>query len=131
MRKAFRKVSGANGAGARAGRVKRVAQRGQVGIRTESLESRVMFATGLVAAYGFDEGAGAAVSDASGTGNNGTASNTTWSAGKFGSALSFNGTNSWVTVADSASLRLTTGMTLEAWVNPRSTSAIGTAVLKE
>jgi len=88
--------------------------------------------TGLVAAFSFDEGTGTTVSDASGSGNNGSAANTTWSAaGKFGSALSFNGTNSWVTVADSASLRLTTGMTLEAWVNPRSTSAIGTAVLKE
>ena len=38
--------------------------------------------------------------------------------GKFGNALSFNGTNAFVTVADSNSLDLTTGMTLEAWVKP-------------
>ena len=51
-------------------------------------------ATGLVAAYSFDEGAGTAVGDASGSGNNGTVANTTWStAGKYGGALSFNGTN--------------------------------------
>ena len=39
-------------------------------------------------------------------------------AGKYGNALSFNGTNARVTVADSDSLHLTRGMTLEAWVNP-------------
>ena len=76
-------------------------------------------ATGPVAAYGFNEGTGSAVGDASGTGNNGTTSGTTWDAGgKFGRALSFNGTNASVTVPDSNSLDLTTGMTLEAWVNP-------------
>ena len=72
-----------------------------------------------VAAYGFGEGAGTAVADASGTGNHGTASGTTWAAmGRYGTALSFSGTTGWVTVPDSASLDLTTGMTLEAWVNP-------------
>jgi glucose/arabinose dehydrogenase len=76
-------------------------------------------ANGLVAAYGFSEGTGTAIADASGTGNNGTVSGTTWStAGKYGAALSFNGTSSSVTVPDSNSLDLSTGLTLEAWVNP-------------
>ena len=44
-------------------------------------------------------------------------------AGKYGGALSFDGVNDSVTVADAASLDLTTGMTLEAWVRP---SALGT-----
>src|SRR5918911_749349 len=62
-------------------------------------------ATGLVAAYSFDEGAGSAVGDASGTGNNGSVSNTSWtSAGKYGGALSFNGSSSLVSVPDSPSL---------------------------
>ena len=75
--------------------------------------------SGLVAAYGFDEGSGSTVTDASGNGNNGTISNATWaSAGKFGRALQFNGTSSMVTVPDSSSLQLSSGMTLEAWVNP-------------
>ena len=78
----------------------------------------------LVAAYGFDEGSGTTVTDASGNGNNGTVANTTWStAGKFGGALSFNGTSSVVTVPNSASLQLSTGMTLEAWVDPSKVSA--------
>jgi glucose/arabinose dehydrogenase len=76
-------------------------------------------ATGLVAAYGFDQGSGTVVTDSSGTGNNGSTSGTTWNAaGKFGSALSFNGTNAAVTIPDSNTLDLSTGMTLEAWVNP-------------
>ena len=49
---------------------------------------------GLVAAYGFDEGSGTTVTDASGNGNTGTITNATWAAtGKYGKALQFNGTN--------------------------------------
>ena len=75
--------------------------------------------TGLVAAYGFNEGSGLTVTDASGNGNTGTVSNTTWAAtGKYGKALQFNGSSARVNIPDAASLHLTTGMTLEAWVNP-------------
>jgi hypothetical protein len=90
-------------------------------------------ATGLVGAWGFNEGSGTTTADASGNGLNGTLSNAAWSAaGKFGDALSFNGTNAWVTVADNALLHLTTGMTIEAWVNPSAASTDWTAVaLKE
>ena len=74
---------------------------------------------GLVAAYSFDEGTGTTVADLSGNGNTGSIVNASWtSAGKYGNALVFNGTNSWVMINDSVSLNLTTGMTLEAWVNP-------------
>ena len=38
--------------------------------------------------------------------------------GKYGNALTFNGTNATVTIPDANSLDLTTGMTLEAWVRP-------------
>jgi hypothetical protein len=88
--------------------------------------------SGLVAAFGFNEGAGVQTTDASGQGNTGTISSATWTAaGKFGSALSFNGTNAWVTVADAASLDLTNGMTLEAWVNPSAATGWRTVMLKE
>ncbi|WP_422923925.1 DUF4082 domain-containing protein [Singulisphaera sp. PoT] len=85
--------------------------------------------SGLVAAYDFDEGSGTTVTDLSGNGNQGTASNTTWAPGLFGQALSFNGSNSWVTVADSSSLDLTAGMTLEAWVKPASNPSGSTTIL--
>jgi concanavalin A-like lectin/glucanase superfamily protein/Big-like domain-containing protein len=77
--------------------------------------------TGLVAAYGFEEGAGSSVADVSGTGNDGSISGATWTtSGRFGSALSFDGASDMVSIADSPSLDLTAGLTLEAWVNPRS-----------
>src|SRR5215470_17727312 len=78
-----------------------------------------MAATGLVAAYGFDDGSGTTVTDASGNGHTGTIANATWAtAGKYGKALQFNGTNAVVTIPDATSLHLSTAMTLEAWVNP-------------
>src|SRR5437660_483566 len=77
----------------------------------------------LVAAYGFEEGSGTTTLDASGNHLAGTLSNAAWAAaGRYGGALSFNGTSSWVTVADSALLHLTTGMTVEAWVRPAAAS---------
>ena len=72
-----------------------------------------------MAAYGFNEGFGTIVTDASGNGNTGTIGTATWTtSGKYGNALSFNGTSARVTVNDSNSLDLTTGMTLEAWLFP-------------
>jgi len=77
---------------------------------------------GLVAAYAFNEGSGTTVTDSSGNNNNGTITAATWTAaGKFGNALTFNGTSARVTIPSAPSLQLTTGMTLEAWVFPSST----------
>jgi hypothetical protein len=74
---------------------------------------------GLVAALGFDEASGTAALDSSGTNNGGTLSGPIrTTAGKFGGALTFDGVNDTVVVADANSLDLTTGMTLEAWVRP-------------
>jgi glucose/arabinose dehydrogenase/PKD repeat protein len=87
---------------------------------------------GLVAAYGFNEGSGGAAGDGSGHGHTGTVSGATWTAaGKFGGALVFSGANSWVTVADSDLLDLSTGMTLSAWVNPAVSTGWRTVVMKE
>src|SRR4051812_34968715 len=82
-------------------------------LRFEVLEDRATPA-GLVAAYAFDESAGGVVGDLSGNGNSGTIANASWTtAGRFGNALSFNGTNAIVTINDANSLDLTTAMTLE------------------
>ncbi len=79
---------------------------------------------GLVGAWGFNEGTGPTTADSSGNGNLGTlVGGASWSTqGRYGGALSFNGSNSLVQVADSASLDLTTAMTLSAWIMPTATS---------
>ncbi len=75
--------------------------------------------SGLVGAWGFSEGSGGTTADASGNGNTGTITGATWTTqGRYGNALSFNGTNSVVRVPSSASLNVTTGMTLSAWIRP-------------
>ena len=80
---------------------------------------------GLVAAYNFNEGSGTTLTDRSGSGNHGTIANATWTtSGNYGQALVFNGTSSWVTIADAPTLDLTTGMTLEAWIYPTTTSGV-------
>ena len=64
------------------------------------------------------------VSDVSGNGNNGTITGATWTtSGKYGNALTFNGTNALVTINNAASLQLTSAMTLEAWVYPTTVSS--------
>jgi hypothetical protein len=79
----------------------------------------------VVAAFAFDEGSGTTATNASGLSNNGTISGATWTnSGKYGNALFFNGTSALVTIADSTALHLTTGFTLEAWVNPSAVSAV-------
>ncbi len=89
-------------------------------------------AAGLVAALGFNEGSGLSVGDASPEGNGGTVSGASWTAaGRYGSALSFDGVNDWVTVADDASLDVSGAFTLEAWVRPAAGGGIRTVVLKE
>ena len=61
--------------------------------------------TGLVASYSFNEGTGTTLADRSGNGRTGTVSGATWtSQGRFGGALSFDGVNDWVTVADANAL---------------------------
>ncbi len=88
---------------------------------------------GLVAAYSFDNNVGGTTVDNSGNSHYAQGLNTTvFQQGRFGSAMSLNGTNSWVTVGNNTSLALSTGMTLEAWVYPTATmGGLETVVMKE
>ena len=97
------------------------------------VSNTVQTPTGLVAAYGFNESSGTTATDSSGTGNNGTITRGQFNRqpGGFGSALSFNGTSNWVTVPDSPTLDLTTGLTIEAWINPSTVTGWRTVALKE
>jgi hypothetical protein len=84
----------------------------------------------MVAAYAFDEGSGTTVGDASGKGNVGTINGADWAEqGKFGHALSFNGTNALVVVNFAQSLNLSAAMTEEAWVYPTATQSSWSTIL--
>jgi len=72
---------------------------------------------GPTAAYAFDETSGTTAKDSAGT-HTGTVANGTWVEGKYGKALSFNGTSSCVSVPNSADLQLSGSFTLSAWVKP-------------
>src|SRR5204863_5872090 len=73
--------------------------------------------TGLVAAYNFNEGSGTTVNDASGHGITGIIQGATWTnGGRYGSALSFDGSSSYVDLGNPALLQITGSMTLSAWV---------------
>ncbi len=105
-------------------------------VTAATINNKTPNSNGLVAAYGFDEANGNYALDASGTGNYGTIMGATRvTNGKFGNALKFSGTNTspnWVTVQNSTSLSLSTGMTLEAWVYPTALmSGASTLVIKQ
>jgi chitodextrinase len=71
----------------------------------------------LVAAYGFNEGRGTVAADASGHGLTGTIVGAQWTtAGKYGSALSFDGATSYVDLGNPAGLQITGSMTWSAWI---------------
>ncbi len=79
---------------------------------------------GPVAYWKFDEGEGDTAYDESNNNNDGNLAGTcpggstcpTWVAGKYGSALSFDGTDEYVSVPDSVSLGITNALTISAWV---------------
>jgi len=82
---------------------------------------------GLVGYWAFDENTGTTAYDSSREGNDGTLydANSTnadgntppqWVSGRFGTALSFDGVDDYVRVPDSASLDITDGITVSAWV---------------
>jgi hypothetical protein len=93
------------------------AVRGRANVVAGSLTAS-RHAVGLVAAYAFDEGAGAWVADGSGNGNVGTLTGATWTRGRYGSALRFDGSDDLVRVPPSTSLDVGSELTLSAWIRP-------------
>ena len=84
---------------------------------------------GPVAQWKFDEGSGLTAYDSSGNANTGTLQNnmatTSWTSGKYGSALSFDGVNDYVDAGTGASLNTTGSLTLSAWVKMNAFGVIG------
>lgn len=73
---------------------------------------------GLVGHWTFEEGAGTTTADKTGNGITGTLTNgPTWSAGKFGKGISFDGTDDYASIASPATLR-NQDFTIGFWVKP-------------
>jgi glucose/arabinose dehydrogenase/PKD repeat protein len=80
--------------------------------------------SGLMAAWGFNEASGISTADSSGNNNTATLVNGLARAvGKYGSGLSFDGTNDYLSVPNSASTNISgTSLTISMWLNPSSNS---------
>jgi hypothetical protein len=90
---------------------------------------------GLMGDWRFNEGSGTIASDTSGKGNQGTLQGASWSAGRNGKALSFDGVDDYVAVGTSPILAMKNVVTISAWVNPQgagsSTDGGGIIVCRE
>ena len=83
-----------------------------------------------IAAYALDETSGTTAADSSGNGHNGTLTNgPTWVAGKYGNALSFDGSNDYATIGDVDIPG--TAFTLSLWIkHAAAQSGWGSVVMK-
>jgi Concanavalin A-like lectin/glucanases superfamily/Right handed beta helix region/Protein of unknown function (DUF1565) len=75
--------------------------------------------TGPAALWDFSEGQGTTVADSSGNGNTGTLYNVTWvrNTAVCSGCVRFNGSSSFISVAESPSLESTQQITVSMWVN--------------
>lgn len=74
---------------------------------------------GLVGYWSFNEGTSTIAHDYSGHGNNGTLEGSTlpqWVPGKFGDALSFDGSTSYVDLGNNSAIKVPLPITVSAWV---------------
>ena len=80
---------------------------------------------GIVARWAFDEGSGTSAADATGNGHTATLQGPTWSPGRSGSTLTFDGEDDIVAVLASPALTgLTNNFSLAFWANPRAAHEI-------
>jgi hypothetical protein len=81
--------------------------------------------------WNFEEASGTTVNDRSTNGRTGTVTGTgTWTTGKVGKAMNFDGSSGYVSVADTSDLRLTSSWTVSAWVKPDALKDYGNIFMK-
>jgi hypothetical protein len=85
---------------------------------------------GAMAYWSFNEGYGTTAHDSSGNDNHGTINGATWTDGRLGRALDFDGTDDYVQVPDSDSLDIQNEITVAAWIKPRPLANINFFVSK-
>jgi len=78
-----------------------------------------------MAHWKFDEGTGIVANDSSGNGNDGTISGAAWTLGVDKGALKFDGSNDVINVPHSASLNISTAITIASWAYPEADKDMG------
>ncbi len=75
----------------------------------------------LVGYWSFDEGSGTVAGDLSGNGNDGVIVNATWTDGRRGKALDFDGSGDYVQIDSNSTLQIdeADGITITAWIKLR------------
>ncbi len=86
-------------------------------------------ASGLVAAYGFNEGAGNTSADLSGSGNTATIYSASWTTGKYGKALYFNGKKSYVSAGTNGLPGVNETKTVVAWIYQNTLTSASQSVV--
>jgi phosphodiesterase/alkaline phosphatase D-like protein len=82
---------------------------------------------GLVAAYTFDEGQGSTIEDLSGSGNTASIYSADWTSGKYGNAVSFNGSNSYISAGTNRLPAINEPKTVSFWAKiPKKNSSTKT-----
>lgn len=88
--------------------------------------------TSMVASWGFNEGTGIYTADASGHGNTGQLfGSAAWAKGTYGTAISFNGTSSYVNVPEKSSLDLSGNMTVAFWIDAANVSGVDQRIVSK
>ncbi|PKH46232.1 hypothetical protein KKB3_00608 [Dehalococcoides mccartyi] len=77
---------------------------------------------GLVTVWHMDEGTGNIIYDSTTSHSDGLISGASWVTGKKGYALSFNGEDNWVTVAQTFIFHQSAEATISFWINPADTT---------
>lgn len=89
--------------------------------------------TGVTGAWTFNEGVGTTARDYSGNNNTGTLGAGSlapgWVTGMYGIGLSFDGSNDYVNVGNSASLTPSSAITISVWVKPSGTQNLYAGVI--
>ncbi|MFA5051221.1 MAG: DUF2341 domain-containing protein, partial [Patescibacteria group bacterium] len=87
-----------------------------VSINSDITDTFIRVIDGIEGSWDFEEGSGGTTADSSGNGNTGTISGATWTSnGKFGNALSFDGTTNSIDLGSSSTLKPPSVITISFW----------------
>ncbi len=83
-----------------------------------------------IALWHFDEGSGTTAYDETENDNDGTINGATWTTGKIGKALSFDGVDDYVNIPNESNFDLSGSFSLESWIKTSQIGKVGGIVTK-